>query len=487
MSSIPKTTQVELDVVVGKHKAIKSLASITAASVFGFVLAVTGYTLAMQQRVLYGVSLGGVQYGNQSLASLGRVVQSQVDGIEHQPLNIVNTNITTTLADLDIQLNATQAVKDMAMAGRDGSFVTQLQDSFSLLINPKPVSWTVTTSNETADKLKQVLSETIKQGNDASFALVNDAAAVTLDQATTDLDLPSTISHIRTSFLRGTPTVLYVQTITHSAAVTRDDLMPLLPQVSAMTNQSIAIVDGKKTATASRSDLIAWLQPHKKSDGQMIIGMNNEAITSWLDSIAPAMKTDALAEQVSSIDGSVLRKGREGIALDTLATSQTITTALQTADNAKPLTIKAVMTTVPAPTQTITPELSTTPGLYDGKYVEVDLSSQMIYQYEGTQLIHSYRVSSGKRSTPTPVGTYHINGKSPMAYSAAAGLYMPYWMPFIGSTYGLHALPVWPNGYKEGENHLGTPVSHGCVRLGTSQAAEVYNWIDIGTPVVIHR
>jgi lipoprotein-anchoring transpeptidase ErfK/SrfK len=60
-------------------------------------------------------------------------------------------------------------------------------------------------------------------------------------------------------------------------------------------------------------------------------------------------------------------------------------------------------------------------------------------------------------------------------------------MPFIGSTYGLHALPEWPNGYREGENHLGIPVSHGCVRLSTAAAAQVYSWADVGTIVVIHR
>ncbi len=128
-----------------------------------------------------------------------------------------------------------------------------------------------------------------------------------------------------------------------------------------------------------------------------------------------------------------------------------------------------------------------TAGLFEGKYVEVDLSSQVLYQYEGTELIGHYAVSTGKWSSPTPIGTYSINFKHPRAYSASYGLYMPYWMAFIGTSYGLHALPEWPSGYKEGESHLGTPVSHGCVRLGTGQAATLYEWMEIGTPVVIHH
>ncbi|TSC93994.1 MAG: ErfK/YbiS/YcfS/YnhG family protein [Candidatus Berkelbacteria bacterium Licking1014_85] len=127
-----------------------------------------------------------------------------------------------------------------------------------------------------------------------------------------------------------------------------------------------------------------------------------------------------------------------------------------------------------------------TPGLFNGKYLEIDLSSQTLAAYEGQNKVKEYRVSSGKSSMPTPSGTYTINNKADRAYSAKYGLYMPHWMAFIGSKYGLHALPEWPNGYKEGENHLGVPVSHGCVRLSTEAAADVYAWVEVGTPIVIH-
>ncbi len=471
-----------------KHQSIKIAVSIGLASILGFALAVTGYSVAMQQRVLYGVSLGGVQYGSLPIATLGQQVQRQIDTIEQQPLTIVDTQTTTTLADLDIHLDGSRAVADLASVGRDGSFIKQLQDSFSLLINPKPIAWSITTSAETPIKLNQALSNKIQTGSNASFALVDTAATVTLDQSTTEVDLPATLSHIRTSFLRGTPTVLYVQLATHPATVTRNDLMPLLPQVAALTNQEISVVKGNKTIIAKPADIIQWLKPSQRSDGQITVETNHDSVIAWLDSASTSMNTAAVAEQVSSIDGSVLRKGRDGVILDSLATSHEIVTALsQVGDETKPVILQAVMTTTPAPIQTVTPERDTTPGLFASKYVEVDLSSQMLYQYEDTQLIRSYRISSGKRSTPSPIGTYYINDKVPMAYSASAGLYMPYWMPFIGSTYGLHALPVWPNGYTEGENHLGTPVSHGCVRLGSASAAEVYSWIEVGTPVVIHR
>ena len=64
---------------------------------------------------------------------------------------------------------------------------------------------------------------------------------------------------------------------------------------------------------------------------------------------------------------------------------------------------------------------------------------------------------------------------------------MPYWMAITATgKYGIHELPVWPNGYREGEDHLGRPVSHGCIRLGLDSAKFMYEWSNIGTPIFIY-
>jgi lipoprotein-anchoring transpeptidase ErfK/SrfK len=63
---------------------------------------------------------------------------------------------------------------------------------------------------------------------------------------------------------------------------------------------------------------------------------------------------------------------------------------------------------------------------------------------------------------------------------------MPFSMFFTGSGHAIHELPMI-NGYREGDWHLGIPVSHGCVRLGVGPAAYMYNWTPVGTPVIIHN
>lgn len=130
----------------------------------------------------------------------------------------------------------------------------------------------------------------------------------------------------------------------------------------------------------------------------------------------------------------------------------------------------------------------TEPKIKEGKYIDLNLKSQVMTIFENGKLLDAYLISSGKRGMPTPQGTFRIANKTPRAWSKKYGLYMPYWNAIVPSgDFGIHELPEWPGGFKEGQAHLGTPVSHGCVRLGVGPAEIVYNWTEIGTPVIIHE
>ncbi|MEP7162179.1 MAG: L,D-transpeptidase family protein [Candidatus Moraniibacteriota bacterium] len=123
----------------------------------------------------------------------------------------------------------------------------------------------------------------------------------------------------------------------------------------------------------------------------------------------------------------------------------------------------------------------------EGKYIDINLRSQVMTLFEEGKAVDAYIISSGKRGMETPTGEYAIENKSPRPWSKKYSLFMPYWQAIVPSgLFGIHELPEWPGGYKEGANHLGTPVSHGCVRLGVGPAARVYAWTEIGTRVVVY-
>lgn len=114
--------------------------------------------------------------------------------------------------------------------------------------------------------------------------------------------------------------------------------------------------------------------------------------------------------------------------------------------------------------------------------IEVNLKKQRLYYFVNNIQWREFKVSTGKASMPTPKGNFEIINKVKKAWSKEYKLWMPYWMGLAGGV-GIHELPLWPNGYREGSNHLGTPVSHGCIRLGLKDAPYLFNRISLGTTV----
>lgn len=118
------------------------------------------------------------------------------------------------------------------------------------------------------------------------------------------------------------------------------------------------------------------------------------------------------------------------------------------------------------------------------KRIEVNTGDQELGYFVGEVRMGKFPISSGVNNS-TPKGQYKIINKISKAWSSY-GLWMPYWMGLGTGRFGIHELPIWPSGYREGEDHLGTPVSHGCIRLGIGPAEFLYNWADINTSVFIY-
>ena len=129
----------------------------------------------------------------------------------------------------------------------------------------------------------------------------------------------------------------------------------------------------------------------------------------------------------------------------------------------------------------VTPKPDPEVAVGNGKrWIDVDLTNQRVYAYEGDVVVNSFIVSTGTWLTPTVTGSYKIYVKYRSASMSGPGYYLPdvpYIMYFYGD-YGLHGT-YW-------HNNFGTPMSHGCVNLRTEEAAWLYNWASVGTVVNVH-
>ncbi len=121
------------------------------------------------------------------------------------------------------------------------------------------------------------------------------------------------------------------------------------------------------------------------------------------------------------------------------------------------------------------------------KRIEVDVSEQRMYVWQGQTLVWSFVVSTGLPGYPTRRGSFAVQSKIPNAWSSAWQLWMPHWLGIYwagASENGIHALPII-NGQRLWGGYLGSPISYGCVVLETADAERLYNWAEIGTPVIV--
>jgi tetratricopeptide (TPR) repeat protein len=127
--------------------------------------------------------------------------------------------------------------------------------------------------------------------------------------------------------------------------------------------------------------------------------------------------------------------------------------------------------------------------LFPPKRIEIDISKQRFYAYEGDKLVYNFPTSTGLPGRDTATGRYEVLSKIPMAYSSIWRLKMPYWLGiyYVGRIEnGIHALPIRPDGTVMWGGLLGQRASYGCVILSTQAARTIYNWAEIGTKVHIH-
>ncbi len=133
----------------------------------------------------------------------------------------------------------------------------------------------------------------------------------------------------------------------------------------------------------------------------------------------------------------------------------------------------------------------------DTYLLEVDTVNQYITVYikdqDGQHTI-PYRLmicSTGKRSTPTPTGTFKMGGyKKRFGYFTKFDCYAQYWTNLVGGIY-FHSIIYKSRSDRQLSTStyrkLGTAVSHGCIRLLPPDAKWIYENCAPGTTVVVTR
>lgn len=118
--------------------------------------------------------------------------------------------------------------------------------------------------------------------------------------------------------------------------------------------------------------------------------------------------------------------------------------------------------------------------------IDVSIGEQVVRVYSGNDVIYTMIASTGINDW-TPRGHYTIRYRGDSFYNAREGMGARNWVGFIGTTYLFHSVPTDAAGnYIPSEaEKLGSPASHGCVRLTVGDAVWFRDQVPDGTPVDI--
>jgi hypothetical protein len=109
-----------------------------------------------------------------------------------------------------------------------------------------------------------------------------------------------------------------------------------------------------------------------------------------------------------------------------------------------------------------------------GKRAEILLDRQVALLINNDKVVRAIAVSSGKPSTPTPPGDYHVYARILRWWSVPFREWLPYALPFVGGI-AFHEFADVP----------AYPASHGCVRQLSSVAPWTYRFAYVGMPVKV--
>jgi len=136
--------------------------------------------------------------------------------------------------------------------------------------------------------------------------------------------------------------------------------------------------------------------------------------------------------------------------------------------------------------------LGDTSGTNTNKKIEVNLTTQQLFAYEGDKLIYTDLVSSGLWDrTPTGIFKIWIKLRSTKMEGGSKDLGTYYYLPNVPwvmffyndktpreDGFSLHGT-YW-------HHNFGHPMSHGCINLSIPDAAQLYAWANMDTPINIY-
>ncbi len=439
-----------------------------------------GYAQTMRDRILPGVTIQAIPVGGLTRAEALARVQKAVDAYAEKSaaISINGASRQLLIGSLGVRFNTQDVVTRAYRAGR-----THPLSGYLLLPVPRKVDLDLTPAIDAATFLAAL------QDAGAGFtlpvvepriAVVDGAATVVAGQAGTSIALDGAEAVLRAAADDLSAPTFRLALTTTPPTLAEEDLAEAKALMETMMSAPLTLTAPGKRFTVSPEQIADWLV--YTYDPAKIISLQKEGIAITLDRAKAGAYLQTLHEKVgvpakavtgyeAEVLGEYAYKNFEGREIVLTETLDQMQIALQ---ERAPRQMELII----GPSKPMVTMATATSPKPAGKVIAVDVTKQQLFAFEGGKLKFWTHVSTGLPGYDTPLGEWKVYAKTPKQWMIGQGYAIPnvkWVLPYYGD-YTLHTA-YW-------HDDFGVPKSHGCTNMSEQDAKWLFDWAEIGTPVV---
>ena len=473
----------ETDIVkAAKKKKRKKTAAIVAGIIIGvLVLIYVGFAIFFSSHFMFFTKINGTDFSLKSVSQVEAYMKQQV--ADYVLTLKESDGGSEKISGSDISLVYVPGEQLEKLAKKQNNFL----GSTSLWNHPKITSEIgVEYDKDALAKITEGL-ECLKPENqtvsvDAHPEFQNDKFVVVPEVVGTQIDTEKFNEAVTKAINGFKPTLDLFKTGCYILPRFVSDSQEVVAATDAMNSYLGANVTydfNPATEVVDASVISQWVTV----DADMNVTFNEEAVRAFIQSLADKYDTKGKPRTFTTATGNTVNVtgGSYGWKIDQEAEYNALIANIQNAE-----------------TVTREPNYASRAASHEGNdvgstYAEVDLSNQMMYFVQNGQVVLQSGIVTGNpnKGNGTPQGVYSLAYKALdqvlRGTKKPDGTYeyetpVKFWMPFNGGI-GFHDA-TWQSSF--GGSRYQTNGSHGCVNLPYDVAAQLYNLITAGTPVVCH-
>jgi hypothetical protein len=486
------------------HKIIMASCGVLA---FLFVLsgiiggAVYAHQAMYENKVFPGVVVWGEDVGGKSVADVQKIIAAKVKTYS-LTIKGPDQDYTATASDLGLTFNSESMALSAYSRGRSSSSLENYWTRARLLATE--ISWkpwqkfiraddlAISPSYDISDSVfnqyvNKVVSNIKIAAQDSQVSVSNGQVQLKPAIYGRDVKADDLKKQVRASLDSFSSEEIVAETVSIKPAIVDDTAQDTIIQAQSVMKRPVILTYNGQEYRPNQETVASWISFIKNpGDTKYTLVIDKSKMSSYFDYLGTKINIYPISRKVRVENGvkeTEIQPGENGTMVDTTALGKSIANMLP-----NQASVNLVIPTYVSPYKT---EYENVVIADWDKYIDINLTTQtMIACEKGGVNCKQWRVTTGDNNHPTPTGTTLILGRSANFYMTGGtpGVdYYKVWVDhatwFRAGGYAIHDAH-WRSSFGGQDYHYDG--SHGCINAPDDAAIYVYNWADVGTPVIVH-